>query len=141
MGGDPEALATRRPAITKIGVLMDMRLVPVDQQVTVALSAGQQVLHLSDKGLPLCGIGPTEQLLGLLPGQIQAMQGRSDRLATTAQAKALAHPADQAPQRPPRRGIGTCYRGYGSRALGGAENGIQFGCDARAKGGRPPVRR
>ena len=71
---------------------MDMRLVPVDQQVTVALSTSQQVLHLSDKGLPLCGIG-------------------------------------------------TGYRGYGSRALGGAEDGIQFGCDAQAKEGRPPVRR
>ena len=141
MGGDPEALAMRRPAITKIGFLMDVRLVPVDQQVTVALSAGQQVLHLSDEGLPLCRIGPTEQLLGPLPGQIQTMQGRPDRLSTIKNAKALAHPADQAPQRPPRRGIGTGYRRSGSRAPGGAEDGIQFGCDARAKGGRPPVRR
>ena len=120
---------------------MNIRLVPVDQQGTVALGAGQQVLHLPDKGLPLCGIGPTEQLLGSLPRPIQAMQGRPDRLATITDAKALAHPADQTPQRPSRRGIGTAYRGDGSRARGGAEDDIQFGCDARAKGGRPPVRR
>jgi hypothetical protein len=43
------------------------------------------------------------------------------------------HPADQTPQRPSRRRIGTAYRGYGSRALGGAEDDLQFGCDARAK--------
>jgi hypothetical protein len=120
---------------------MDMRLVPVDQQVTVALRAGQQVWHLPDKGMPLCGIGPTEQLLGLLPGQVQTVQRGPDRLATTAQAKALAHPADQTSQRPSRRGIGPGYRGFGSRALGSAEDGIQFGFDVRAKGGRPPVRR
>src|SRR6201993_3009632 len=90
---------------------MDMRLVPVDQQVMVALGTGQQVLPLPDEGLPLCGSGPTEQLLGLLPGQVQTVQSGPDRLATTAQAKALAHPADQAPQRPSGRGIGTGYWG------------------------------
>jgi hypothetical protein len=98
-------------------------------------------LHLPDEGLPLCRISPTEQLLGLLPGQVQTVQSGPDRLATTAQATALAYPVDQASQRPSRRGIGTGYRGYGSRALGGAEDGIQFGFDVRAKGGRPPVRR
>ena len=135
MGGDPEALATRRPAITEIGFLMEMRLVPVDQQVTVGLGAGQQVLHLPDEGLPLCGIGPTEQLLGLLPGQVQTVQSGPDRLATTAQAKALAHPADQASQRPSRRGIGTGYRGCGGGAPGGADDGAKGGFDGRAKGG------
>src|ERR1700739_4048588 len=84
---------------------MDMRLVPVDQQVTVTLSAGQQFWHLPDEGLPLCGIGPTEQRLGLLPGQVQTVQSGPDRLATTAPAKALAHPADQASQRPSGRGM------------------------------------
>src|ERR1700755_380062 len=97
---------------------MDMRLVPVDQQVMVALGTGQQVLHLPDEGLPLCGIGPTEQLLGLLPGQVQTVQSGPDRLATTAQAKALAHPADQGSQRPSGRGIGTGYGGCGGGAPG-----------------------
>lgn len=119
---------------------MDMRLVPVDQQVMVALGTGQQVLHLPDKGLPLCGIGPTEQLLGLLPRQVQTVQSGPDRLATTAQAKVLVHPADQAPQRPSGRGIGTGYRGCGG-APSGADDGAKGGFDVRAKGGRPPVRR
>jgi hypothetical protein len=74
------------------------------------------------------------------------VQGRPDRFATITDTAALAHPADQAPQRPSGRGIGTGYRGTGypgrgGRILGGADDGIQFGRDARAKGGRPPVRR
>jgi hypothetical protein len=72
---------------------MDMRLVPVNQQVAVALGAGQQILHPINEGLPLFRIRTTEQLLGLFPGQVETVQGGADRLATTAQAEALAHPA------------------------------------------------
>jgi hypothetical protein len=119
---------------------MDMRLVPVDQQVAVALRAGQQICHLRDKSLPLLGISPAEQLLGSFPGQVETVQGSPDRLATITDAEALAHPTDQAPQRPARCCGGTGYRGCSGCLPGGTDDDIQFGCDVRAKGGRPPVR-
>jgi hypothetical protein len=84
VGGDPETLAARCPAIAEIGLLVDMRFVPVNQQVAVTLRASQQVLDLFDKGLPLLRIGPAEQLLGLFPGLVETAQRGPDRLATTA---------------------------------------------------------
>ena len=81
---------------------MDMRLVPVDQQVAVAWRAGQQICHLFDKSPPLLGISPAEQLLGFVPGQAETVQGSPDRLATITQPETLGHPTDQAPQRPAR---------------------------------------
>jgi hypothetical protein len=63
----------------------------------VMLGACQQVLNPRDEGLPPCRVGPAEQLLRLLPREVQAVQGRPDRLATTDDAEPLAHPADQAP--------------------------------------------
>jgi hypothetical protein len=70
-----------------------------------ALGAGQQPLKLFDKGLPPLRAGPAQQLLGFLPRQLEAVQGRADRLATAHQAEALADPADQAAQRPAWRWI------------------------------------
>ena len=102
----------------------------------------QHVLELLDKGLPPLWVGPAEQLLGFLPRQLAAVQNSPDRLATAHQAEALAHPADQAAQRPARRGIGPFYGWGGRRALGRADHLAELGCAARAKKGRrPPVRR
>src|SRR4051794_8586878 len=77
----------------------------------VALSPGQNILELLDERLPSLWVGPAEQLLGFLPRQLAAVQGRADRLATAHQPKALAHPADQAAQGPAGRGVGPFYGG------------------------------
>src|SRR5829696_5520348 len=98
--GNPEAPAALRPAIAEIGILVDVRFVQVDQPMAVALGTSEEILDLLDKGLPALRIGPAEQLLGLLPGQPQAMQGGADRLATAGPTEPLAHPAGQTAQRP-----------------------------------------
>src|SRR3954469_14162390 len=121
---------------------MDVRLIHIDHEVPIALSAGQHVLELLDKGLPPLGVGPAEQLLGFLPRQLAAVQGRADRLATAPQPKVLAGPMDEAAQGPARRGVGPFEGWGGRRALGGADHLAEFGFAARAKKGRrPPVRR
>src|SRR3954449_7832314 len=108
----------------------------------IALGAIQHALELLDKRLPPLRIGPAQQFLGLLPGQLEAVQGRADRLATAQQPEALAHPADQAAQRPARRGIGPFYGWGGRRALGRADHLAELGFALWAKKGRrPPVRR
>ena len=120
---------------------MDVRLVQVDHEMPIALSAVQHALELLDERLPPLRVGPAEQLLGLLPRQLAAVQGGADRLAAAAPAEALAHPADQAAQRPARRRVGTVYGRGGGRALGGANDLAEAGLAAGKKGGRPPVRR
>jgi hypothetical protein len=100
MRADPEALAARRPAIAKAGILMNVRRVEVDQPMSVVLGTGQQVLHLREECFPPLRVGPAEQLAGLLPRQLQAVQGAADRLAAAAATKRLLHPADQTPQGP-----------------------------------------
>ncbi len=84
-----------------------MRLVQLDQEMPVVLGIRQQILDPLHKSLSTFRVGPAQQLLGLLPRQSQAMQGGADRLATTGPAEPLAHPADQAPQGPARRRIGS----------------------------------
>src|SRR3954462_6810221 len=108
----------------------------------IALSAGQNILELLKERLSPLRVGPAQQLLGLLPGQREAMQGRTDRLATAPQPKALAHPANEAAQRPARRWISANDGRRRGRALSGADRLAQFTFAARAKKGRrPPVRR
>src|SRR4051794_41726380 len=108
----------------------------------IALSAGQNILELLDERLPPLRVGPAQQLLGLLPRQLAAVQDRADRLATAPQPKALADPLDEAAQGPARGWISPFEGGGGRRALGGADHRGEFGFAARAKKGRrPPVRR
>src|SRR3954462_14521076 len=108
----------------------------------VALGAVQHALELLDERLPLLRIGPAEQLLGFLPRQLEAVQGRADRLAAAHQPEPLADPADQAAQRPARRRIGPFYGWGGRRALGRAAHLAELGFALWAKKGRrPPVRR
>ena len=65
----------------------------------------QHALQLLDERLPPHRVGPAEQLLGLLPAQIETVQSRPDRLAAAHQPEPLAGPADQAAQGPARRRI------------------------------------
>ena len=110
-----------------------MGFVQVDQEMAVVLGTGQQILDLLDKGPPALRISPAEQLLGFLPGQLQAMQGGADRLAAAGPAELLTDPANQTAQRPARRWIGSGYgRGCGC-ALGGTDRLAKAGLDLRAK--------
>jgi len=88
---------------------VDVRLIHVDHEMSIALGALQRALELLEERLPPLRVGPAEQLLGFRPRQLAAVQSRPDRLATAHQAEALAGPADQTAQRPARRWIGPFY--------------------------------
>jgi hypothetical protein len=84
---------------------MDVRLIEVDQPMSVVLGVLEQRLELLEKGCPPLRIGSAEQLAGLLPRQLEAVQGTADRLAAAAATKPPPYPADQAPQSPARRRV------------------------------------
>src|SRR5688500_1819452 len=93
----------------------------------IALGAIQHALELLDERLSPLRIGPAQQLLGFLPRQLEAVQGRADRLAAAHQPEPLADPADQAVQRPAWRRIGPFSRWRRGRALGGADRLAELG--------------
>src|SRR4051794_41936816 len=97
---------------------MDVRLIEKDQQMLVALGAVQHALELLDKRLSPLRIGPAEQLLGLLPRQLAAVQGRADRLAAAPQAEPPPGPADPNAQRA-ARGWVSPFHGRGGRPAPG----------------------
>jgi len=109
--------------------------------VLVALGAVQQALELLDKGLPVLRVGPAEQLLGFLPRQLEAVQGRADCLAAEEAAEAFARKQPQPREGPARRWVSPFYGWGGGRTLGGADRLTKRRRDLSAKGGRPPVRR
>jgi hypothetical protein len=86
---------------------MDVRLVEKDHERLVALGSREQVSKALDERLSPLRVGPAQQLLGFLPRQREAVQGRADGLATAPQPEALAGPADQTAQRPTWRWIGS----------------------------------
>src|SRR5215207_8728718 len=79
--GARPGLAALGPAIAEIRVLVDVGLVEKDHEMPIALGAIQHALELLDEGLPSLRAGPAQQLLGFLPRQLAAVQGRTDRLA------------------------------------------------------------
>ena len=120
---------------------MDVCFVQVDEKVLVTLSRGQHALELLDERLPPHRVGPAEQLLGLLPAQVQTVKSRPDRLAAAGRAELVAHPADQALEGPAGSQLGASYGRGGGGALGGADGFAKASLDAGTKGGRPPLRR
>src|SRR3954463_8565875 len=146
-GGNPEALPALAPAVAEIAILMDVGLVEKDHEMLVALGSREQVSNSLDERLSPLRVGPAQQLLaqqllGFLPRQLEAVQGRADRLATAPQPEALAHPANEAAQRPARRWISANDGRHRGRALSGAYRLAQFSFTVREKKGRrPPVRR
>jgi len=141
MRADPKALTARRPAIAEAGILVDVRLIEVDQQMPVVLGVLQPILRLHEERRPPLRIGSAEQLAGLLPRQLQSVQGTADRLTAAAATKRLRHPADQAAQGPARRRVSPSERRCRRSVLGGADDLAETDFDLWAKGGRPPVRR
>jgi hypothetical protein len=59
-GSNVKALAAHAPAIAQVDILMDMRLIKVDQVMTVALRIVQQRVQLVDEGRTSVRIGPAE---------------------------------------------------------------------------------
>src|SRR3954469_5114224 len=101
----------------------------------IALSAGQNILELLDERLSPLRIGSSQQLLGFRPRQLEAVQGRADRLATAPPPGALPHTANEASQRPARRGNSAQDGRHRGRALIGAGRLAQFSLTVRAKKG------
>src|SRR3712207_2408704 len=132
-------MEARAPAVAEIDVLMDVRLVKVDQQMPIALSAGQQTRKLPHKGLPSLRISAAKQLPGLLPGELEPEQGRADRLAAQGPAEALPHVGDQTPEGPARGRVSPCYGRSGGLALGLAHRLAEAGLDPGTKGDRKSV--
>src|SRR4051794_41930113 len=90
-----EALGPLAPAITEVNILMDMRLIEIDQVMVLIACAIQQRADAGDKGLALLRLGATEQLAGLLPGQFEAVQCPADGLATAAPGKLRPHRSEE----------------------------------------------
>src|SRR5438270_7704460 len=99
----------------------------------IASGAVQHAPELLDERLSPLRVGPAQQLLGLLPRQLAAVESRADRLATAHQAEPLAGPADQAAQGPARGGIGPGSGRRRGRALGGADHLTECSCALWAK--------
>ena len=120
---------------------MDVRLVEIDQQVPVARGTIEHRSEIVQESLALGRVGPAQQLLGLLPGQLQAMQRGADGLPAEPPAEALLDPVHQTAQRPAWRRRPLVVRWPSRGLLGVADHAAECGLDLRAKGGRPPVRR
>src|SRR3982751_6723517 len=129
-----EALATLAPAITKIDVLVDVRLIQVDQLMPIALGLLQQRTQVFDKRRASLGVGAAEQLLGLLPGQLKPMQGGADGLAAAEAAKPLLHQSDQTLERPAWLRISPDDRWRGRLPLSGTHCFVEGSRDLWTKG-------
>ena len=136
-----EPLAALTPAMAEVDILVDVRLIEVDQMVAVTLGAVQQGAQLLDEGCPPFGVGAAKQLPGLLPRQAQPVQGHADGFTAAQAAKPRLHEADQPLQRPAGFRVGAGDGWAGRFLLGCADLCAEGDLDARAKGGRPPVRR
>ena len=119
---------------------MDMRLIEIDHLMALIARTIQQRADLSDEGLPLLRLGTTEQLVGLLPRQLEPGQRSTDGLAAEAAAKLRLHKANQTPQRPARLYIRSGDGRAGCLMLRGADLLAKRGGDIGAKGGRAPLR-
>src|SRR3712207_9270862 len=104
----------------------------------VVLGAGQQILLPPDKGLPPLRISSAQQLAGLLPQQIEAVQGTADRLPAAAPTKPPPPPAHQAAPGPAGRRVSPGSRRRRRGRLGRVGNPAEPGPDLGAKGGLPP---
>src|SRR3954451_9482920 len=119
---------------------MDVRLIEIDHVMALIARTIQQRADLGNESLPLLRISPTEQLVGLLPRQLEPVQRAADGLAAAAAAKLRLHEASQTQQRPAWLYIGSGNRRTGLLTLLGADVLAKRGGDLGTKGGRPPLR-
>src|SRR5690348_9402483 len=92
---------------------MDMCLIEIDHVMALIARTIQQRADLADESLPFLRLGAAEQLVGLLPRQLEPVQRAADGLAAAAAAELRLHKANQTPQRPTR-----LYRGSGDGRTG-----------------------
>ena len=135
-----EALAALAPAVAEVDILVDMCLIEIDQVMALIARTIQQRVDLGNESLPLLRLGAAEQLVRLLPRQLEPVQRPADGLAAAAAAELRLHEANQTPQRPAWLYIRSGDWRTGRLALRGANLLAKPGGDVRAKGGRPPVR-
>jgi hypothetical protein len=100
----------------------------------------QQRADLGNESLALLRVGAAQQLVGLLPRQLEPVQRAADGFAAEAAAKLRLYEVNQTPQRPT-----WLYRGSGDGRTGrlvlrGANLLAKRGSDIGTKGGRPPLR-
>ena len=119
---------------------MDVRRVEIDQVMALVARTIQQRADLGEESLPFLRLGAAEQLVGLLPRQLEPVQRAADGLAAEAAAKLRLHEANQTPQRPTWLYLGSGDRRTGRLAFCGANLLAKCGGDIGTKGGRPPVR-
>ena len=62
-----EALAALAPAMAEVDILVDVRLIEIDQVMALIACAVQQRADLGHESLPLVRLGTAQQLAGLLP--------------------------------------------------------------------------
>src|SRR5690348_14022513 len=113
---------------------MDMRLIEVNHVMALIARTIQQRADLGDESLPFLRLGAAEQLVGLLPRQLEPVQRAADGLAAKAAAELLSHEANQTPQRPARLYIGTGEGRTGRLAVCGANLLAKRGGNIGAKG-------
>src|SRR4051794_33007040 len=119
---------------------MDVRLIEIDHLMALIACTIQQRADLGDESLPFPRVGATEQLMGLLPRQLEPVQRAPDGLAAAAAAKLCLHEASQTPQRPARLYRGSGDGRSGRLAFGGANLLAKRCGNFWKKGGRPPLR-
>ena len=89
--------------------------------MAVVLGTGQQILDLLDKGLSALRIGPLSSFLAFFHDNPRRCRAARRVSRQQVRPEPLAHPADQTPQGPARRRIGSGYGWGRSRALGGTD--------------------
>src|SRR5215213_95955 len=122
------AIAPLGPAIAEISILVDVRLIDVDQQVLVALGAGQNILELLDERLSPLRVGPAQQLLGFLPGQLASRTTCfQDNLRRCRAARIVSrqHPSPNRSRTPPTRRRNV-QRGAGSAPTTGGVAAVRW---------------
>src|SRR5436309_2941275 len=117
-----------------------MRLVEIDQVMALIARPLQQRADLGDESLPFLRVSEAEQLVGLLPRQLEPVQRAADGFAAEAAAKLRLYEVNQTPQRPTWLYLGSGDGRTGRLVLRGANLLAKRGSDIGTKGGRPPLR-
>src|SRR5690348_12366291 len=114
---------------------MDVRLIEVNHVMLLIACPIQQRADLGDESLPFLRVGAAEQLVRLLPRQLEPVRRAADGFAAEAAAELLPHEANQTPQRPTWLYLGSGDRRAGCLTFCGANLLTKCGGNIRTKGG------
>ena len=119
VGADPEALPERCPAVSEIGLLVDVGFVDIHHQRWRGTEGAlQERVQCRHERFACRRVGPIEQRLGLLPGEAQTLEGLAHGFAADTPPKHGFDPGDEALERPARRGGVGDQIGVGNKPLG-----------------------